>query len=273
MLATLIHFFENLTTLHKFIWIVLCLSIFWIAEGIYPLFDFHYNKWKHSKVNLVLLGTTMLINVLFGIATVGIFQWTASQQFGLFYWIDWPLWLELLLAVMALDLIAQYFVHFLLHKVSFMWRFHIVHHSDTAVDVTTGTRHHPGDFILREIFALLAIVLFGMPVAFYLIYRILTIFFTYFSHANLDLPIWIDRVISYIFISPNMHKFHHHYVRPWTDTNYGNIFSLWDRIFGTFVYDDPHKIIYGLDVTDSSKSGDLRYQLNVPFNKNIKTDY
>lgn len=70
-----------------------------------------------------------------------------------------------------------------------------------------------------------------------------------------------------------MHKFHHHYVRPWTDTNYGNIFSLWDRIFGTFVYDDPHKIIYGLDVADSSKSDDLRYQLNVPFNKNIKTDY
>lgn len=273
MLATVIAFFEGLTTLHKLIWIIGCLSIFWIAEGIYPLIHFSYDKWKHSKVNLVLLGTTMLINVLFGIATVGIFQWTAVHQFGIFNWIDWPLWLELLLAVMALDFIAQYVVHYLLHKVSFMWRFHMVHHSDTEVDVTTGTRHHPGDFVMRETFALIAILIFGMPVAFYLIYRILTIFFTYFSHANLKLPLYVDKAISYIFISPNVHKFHHHYERPWTDTNYGNIFSFWDRIFGTFVYEDPYKIVYGLDVTDPSKSDDLSYQIKVPFDKSIKTDY
>jgi sterol desaturase/sphingolipid hydroxylase (fatty acid hydroxylase superfamily) len=273
MLNHIIDFFENLTTLHKLIWIIGCLSVFWIAEGIYPLVNFSYKKWNHSRVNLILLGTTMLINVLFGIATVGIFRWTASQQFGVFYWIDFPIWLELLLAVMALDLIAQYFVHFLLHKVSFMWRFHMVHHSDTAVDVTTGTRHHPGDFIMRETFALFAIVIFGMPVAFYLIYRILTIFFTYFSHANLKLPTKVDKFISYIFISPNVHKFHHHFERPWTDTNYGNIFSFWDRLFGTFVYDDPKKIHYGLDVTDGSKADDLRYQLGVPFDTSIKTDY
>lgn len=273
MLDQIIAFFENLTTLHKFLWIVSCLSIFWIAEGMYPLVHLKYDKWKHSKVNLILLGTTMLINVLFGIATVGIFDWTAKHQFGVFYKLDLPIWLELLLAVMALDLIAQYVVHFLLHKVSFMWRFHMVHHSDTAVDVTTGTRHHPGDFIMRETFALIAIIIFGMPVAFYLIYRILTIFFTYFSHANLSLPASVDKAISFIFISPNMHKFHHHFERPWTDTNYGNIFSIWDRLFGTFVYDDTHKIHYGLDVTDASQSDNLKYQLGVPFDSSIKTDY
>lgn len=273
MLTSILDFFENLSTLDKFLWIVICLSIFWIAEGIYPLFRFSNSKLKHSKLNLILLGTTMLINVIFGIATTGIFEWTAANNFGIFHLISLPVWLELLLAIMALDLIAQYLVHFLLHKVSFMWRFHIVHHSDTAVDVTTGTRHHPGDFIMRESFALFAIIIFGMPVAFYLIYRILTIFFTYFSHANMNMPAWLDKIIAYIFISPNMHKFHHHFERPWTDTNYGNIFSFWDRIFGTLVYDDMQKIHYGLDVTDSSKSDDLMYQLKVPFDKSIKTDY
>jgi sterol desaturase/sphingolipid hydroxylase (fatty acid hydroxylase superfamily) len=273
MLSTVIDFFENLSTLHKFLWIVACLSAFWVLEGIYPLFMFKYDKWKHSKVNLTLLVTTMIINVLFGLATTGIFEWTQGGQIGLLYLVDLPIWLELLIAVMALDLIAQYFAHFLLHKVSFMWRFHMVHHSDTAVDVTTGTRHHPGDFIIRELFSLFAILIMGMPVAYYLIYRISTVFFTYLTHANLNIPVKVDKLISYVFISPHMHKFHHHFERPWTDTNYGNIFSFWDRIFGTMVYDDPKKIIYGLDVTDGNKSDNLSYQLKVPFDKSIKTDY
>nr|HMP31289.1 sterol desaturase family protein [Saprospiraceae bacterium] len=96
---------------------------------------------------------------------------------------------------------------------------------------------------------------------------------TYFTHANLKLPLWADKTISILFISPNMHKFHHHFERPWTDTNFGNIFSIWDRMFGTFVYDDPKKIVYGLDVLDNSKSEDLSYQIKVPFDKSVKTDY
>ncbi|MBK9735395.1 MAG: sterol desaturase family protein [Saprospiraceae bacterium] len=273
MLTAIIDFFENLTALHKLIWIIACLSFFWIAEGIYPLIPFTYNKWKHSKVNLVLLASTIIINVVFGMATTGIFEWTSLHNFGIFHMVDLPLWLELVLSVMALDLIAQFIVHYLLHRVKFMWRFHMVHHSDTKVDASTGTRHHPGDFVMRETFALMAIFIFGMPVAFYLIYRILTIFCTYFTHANINLPSWFDKAISWVFISPNMHKFHHHFERPWTDTNFGNIFSIWDRLFGTLVYDNPQKIAYGLDVLDHTKADDLGYQLKLPFDGSIKTDY
>ena len=112
----------------------------------------------------------------------------------------------------------------------------------------------------------------GMPVAFYLVYRILSILFTYFSHANINLPLWLDKGLSLLFITPNMHKFHHHFERPWTDTNFGNIFSLWDRIFGTFVYADPHDVRYGLDVLSDDKADDVWYQFKVPFDKSIKTD-
>lgn len=273
MLASILDFFEHLTSLQKLIWIVSCMSVFWMAEGLYPLRTFRHNKWEHSKVNFILLGTTILINIAFGVATTGIFEWTGQHHFGVFNMLEWPIWIELILAIMVLDFIAQYLVHYLLHKVKFMWKFHTVHHSDTAVDVTTGTRHHPGDFIMRESFALIAIVIFGMPIAFYLIYRILTIFFTYLTHANLRLPTNIDKAISMIFISPNMHKFHHHFERPWTDTNYGNIFSIWDHIFGTYTYGDPQSIRYGLDVTDASKSDSLAYQIKLPFDKDLKTDY
>jgi sterol desaturase/sphingolipid hydroxylase (fatty acid hydroxylase superfamily) len=106
-----------------------------------------------------------------------------------------------------------------------------------------------------------------------MVYRIATIFFTYLTHANIQVPGWLDKILSFVFISPNMHKFHHHFERPWTNTNYGNIFSLWDRIFGTMVYDDPHKIKYGLDVLEDSTDEDVGYQFKIPFDKKIKTDY
>ena len=151
-----------------------------------------------------------------------------------------------------------------------MWRFHMIHHSDTHLDVTSGTRHHPGDFIMREIFALIAVIIAGLPFAYYIIYRVITIFCTYFSHANLKLPFWLDKGISILFISPNMHKFHHHFEMPWTDTNFGNIFSIWDRIFGTFVYGDTSKIVYGLDLLEDKDADDVLYQLKLPFNKQIR---
>lgn len=260
-----IDFFTNLNSLQKLIWIISMITIFWVLEGAYPLRKFVYNKWDHAKPNLVLLTTTIIINVLFGLATVGIFNWLEVSKFGLLNMVEWPVWVEMILAIMLLDFLAQYVVHFMLHKVKFMWRFHMVHHSDTNVDVTSGTRHHPIDFIMRETFALIAIVIAGLPLAYYVLYRILTILFTYFSHANMKLPLKLDKAISLIFISPNTHKFHHHYEMPWTDTNYGNIFSIWDRIFGTFIYHNPLDIVYGLDVLDGKKSNDILYQLKVPF--------
>jgi sterol desaturase/sphingolipid hydroxylase (fatty acid hydroxylase superfamily) len=193
-----------------------------------------------------------------------------KKGIGLLYLVDAPVWLELILAIMLLDFIAQYGVHYILHRTPFLWKFHMIHHSDTHVDVTTGTRHHPGDYLFREIFSVLAILIGGIPFAYYMVYRILTVICTYFTHSNIMLPKGLDRILSYIIITPNMHKFHHHFEQPWTDSNYGNILSLWDRIFGTFVYDDIQKIKYGLDVLDDDKSGDLMYQLKVPLSK--KTD-
>ncbi len=271
MIDSIVTFFENLTSLQKLIWVASCLSIFWILEGIYPLKKHQYNKWKHAKTNLILLASTMIINVIFGFITIGVFSWIETTNFGLLNMIDWPVWIEIILAIMILDFTSQYVVHVLLHKVPIMWLFHTVHHSDTHVDVTSGTRHHPIDFIFRETFALIGVLIAGLPVSYYLIYRILTVIFTYFSHADIKLPLWLDKSISYIFISPNTHKFHHHHEMPWTDTNFGNIFSFWDRIFGTFMYKDTKDIVYGIDILDSKKSEDILYQLKAPFKTRLKS--
>lgn len=266
-------FFEQMPSWQKLVWITLCLLLSWFLEGNFPLINLKYKKWHHAGVNLIFLATSLTINVLFGIATVGVFNYITIHEIGFLHLTALPIWMELLIALLFLDLVAQYVVHYLLHKVKWMWKFHMIHHSDTKVDATTGTRHHPGDYILREIFALFAVVILGAPIAFYVLYKIVTIFFTYITHANINMPVWIDKPLSLVFITPNMHKFHHHFERPWTDTNFGNIFSIWDRLFGTFVYDNPKKIIYGLDVLDGKLDEDVLYQFKVPFDNSIKTDY
>jgi sterol desaturase/sphingolipid hydroxylase (fatty acid hydroxylase superfamily) len=264
---------ESLGNGSKLLWIVLWISVFSLVEKVMPFNESVFDKIKHSKINFTLLGSTIIINALFGIITGAVVLWQSKTNIGLLKMIDLPIFVELIIAILLLDLIAQYFVHYLLHHVKFMWKFHLVHHSDTMVDVTTGTRHHPGDYIMRETFSLVAIIICGMPFSYYMLYRLLTIFFTYFSHANIQLNSKLENVLSLIFITPSLHKFHHHFERPWTDKNYGNIFSIWDRIFGTLVQADENKIIYGVDVLDSEKSNNLRYQLAIPFDKSIKTDY
>lgn len=268
----LLAFFDGLTTVQKAIWLFGCLGLAWFLELALPFWKKKpgFREGRHNLVNLVFLLFTFVINSVFGIVTVAVvYPWLESGQFGLLNMVDWPVWLELALALLAFDLIAQYTVHYLLHMIKPLWRFHMIHHSDTFVVATTGTRHHPGDYTMRELFSLLTIVITGAPFAYYMIYRMVTIPFTYLTHANIVVPRWLDKPLSFLFITPNIHKFHHHFKAPWTDSNFGNIFSIWDRMFGTLVYDDPKKIHYGLDVLPAEMDENIGYQLRVPFNREI----
>jgi sterol desaturase/sphingolipid hydroxylase (fatty acid hydroxylase superfamily) len=108
-------------TWQRGVWVLICLAICWILEGSFPLFRFTNNKVKHAGVNLVFLTTTMIINGLFGVATVGVFAWLQQTQFGIIHLIDFPIWVELLICVLIFELLAQYTVHYLLHRVKWMW--------------------------------------------------------------------------------------------------------------------------------------------------------
>lgn len=268
----LLAFFEFMPTWQKLAWVMACLGLSWILEGTLPLVRLEYRKWRHAGANGVFLGTSLALNALFSLGTVAAAAWTSDQRFGLLHLLDFPAWGELLLALIALDFSAQYLAHYLLHRVKWMWRLHVVHHSDTKVDATTGTRLHPGDYAVREVFALGAVLITGAPLAYYVVYRILTIFFTFLTHANVSPPVWMDRAASLVFVTPNMHKFHHHFERPWTDTNFGGILSVWDRLFGTFVYGDPRQVSYGVDVADPSRDEDVVHQLALPFKQGRRLD-
>ena len=241
-------------------------------ESLIPNIEFGYRKLKHVATNMVFILTSGIISLGLAFLAYGIIDIT-RLEFGLFYLTGIPLWMQLVVSLVLLDFFGQYLVHVCLHRYKWMWKLHLVHHSDTTVDASTGTRHHPGDILVRELLIFGVIVCVGIPAAFYVLYRIITPFFAYFTHANIRLPIDLDRALSWIIVTPHMHKFHHHFERPWTNSNYGNILSCWDRMFGTFVYDNPDDIHYGLDTVDGQYDLNLAFQFSLPFNKTIKTDY
>jgi sterol desaturase/sphingolipid hydroxylase (fatty acid hydroxylase superfamily) len=268
-----LHFIEAMPDWQRLAWLLVCLAFCWVLESLIPLFRWDNKKLKHDAFNLGLFVMNGVITLPVSIALGMAIIWSESNQVGLLYQLELPLWMELLLAIVFLDLIAQYTVHYLLHHVNWMWRLHLVHHADTHVDASSGTRHHPGDFAFRLVASGVAIIAFGIPAVYYVIYRILTPFFGYFTHANIKLPKQLDRVLSLVLVTPDMHKFHHHYQAPWTDSNFGNIFSFWDRLFGTLVYEDTADIQYGLDVMDNSRDLDLMYQLKAPIDSSIDSSH
>ncbi len=267
-----IYFWDHITTGQRVLTILAPLIFFWLLEYIIPLFYFDkgYKKIRHTGVNLVFLSTTLVLNLILGVATVAVANWTTMLHIGILNWIVMPLWLQVLSMLFVMDLFAQYIPHYLMHKVKFLWRFHVVHHSDTHCDVSTGTRHHPGEWLLREGFTIVGIIIMGVPVGFYFMHRSFQALFTYFNHANISLPKWLDRTIGLVFVSPDMHKFHHHHKRPWTDMNFANSFSIWDRLFGTLVYDDSSKIKYGIDTLDGSLDENIGFQMKVPFDYSVQ---
>lgn len=266
-------YWEHIHSLDRILILMVGMVFFWIIEGYYPLFTFSFKRYKHAGVNLVFLSTTLVLNVIFGLVTVKVCDWVMRNHIGLLNWVILPLWLKIIVSLFFMDFFGQYAPHYTMHKIKWMWKFHMIHHSDTKVDVTTGTRHHPGEWLFRETSTIIGILVIGLPVGLYFLYRSVAAIFTHFNHANMRVPLWLDKPISWILVSPNMHKVHHHYRRPHTDSNYGNIFSLWDRILGSFKYDDPNNLRYGLDVLEDTKDEDLSYQFKLPFNKNVKTDY
>ncbi|WP_323757381.1 sterol desaturase family protein [Roseivirga sp.] len=266
-MESLVNFFDNIPTEFRAGILIGGVVVFWIVEGTLPLFAFQYKKVRHAGLNLFFTLTTAIIG--FGLAGVllAASDLVANNQFGLLYIIDLPLWGQLIVGVLLLDFIGAYLVHYTEHKVKWMWKFHLVHHSDTTVDVTTGLRHHPGETIFRIVFTILAVIIVGAPMWLIMVYQSLSVLFAHITHANISIPKSVDRALSWLFVTPLMHKVHHHYTQPLTDTNYGNIFSIWDRIFGTFAQvEDTKSLVYGIDThMDPKENDNMVNLLKIPF--------
>jgi len=266
-LETIINYFETIPSAHRSLILVGGITFFWLLEGAIPLFKFDYKKWKHAFPNLFLTFTTIIINFALAFLLLKTADWVQVNNFGLINWLpDMPIGLYAVLGILFLDFFGAYLAHFTEHKVKMLWMVHLVHHSDHKVDTTTANRHHPIESVIRFSFTLIGVFVVGAPIAIVMLYQSLSLISTQFTHANIKMSPKFDKLLSYIIISPDMHKVHHHYKLPFTDSNYGNIFSIWDRIFGTYMELDRNKIVYGVDTfPDEAKNSSLKELLKQPF--------
>lgn len=265
----IVNYFSSIPSLHRGLILVGGITIFWLIENAFPLFKLDYKKWNHAAINIVFTLTTIIVNFILAFTLLLAANWTVKNNFGILQWLpEIPLWLFTLIGLLVLDLVGAYLAHLVQHKTKWMWRFHLIHHTDTWIDTTSANRHHPGESVIRFVFTVFATFIAGAPMWLVFFYQSLSVIFSQFNHANISLPEKVDKMISYFIVSPNMHKVHHHYVLPYTDSNYGNIFSIWDRLFGTFTILPKEKIIYGVDThMKPSENNQLSNLFKIPFQK------
>lgn len=266
-METIIAYFETIPSLHRSLILIGGLTFFWILEGSFSLFNFQYKKWKHALPNVFFTLTTVVINFVLAFLLLNTSDWTVKNEFGILFWLaDLPLWADAILGLLLMDLIGAYLPHWTEHRVKPLWMIHLVHHSDHYVDTTTANRHHPLESLVRFGFTLFGVFIIGANMGIVMLYQSLSLISTQFNHANIKLPKKIDLYLSYFLVSPDMHKTHHHYRLPYTDSNFGNIFSIWDRLFGTYLSFDREKLVYGVDVFyDKEANGKISTLIRQPF--------
>jgi sterol desaturase/sphingolipid hydroxylase (fatty acid hydroxylase superfamily) len=188
-------------------------------------------RWS-SNLGLVVLNT-LLLRLLFPAAAVGMALSVNAQGWGLLNALTWPVWTEVLLAVVVLDF-AIWVQHVLFHAVPALWRLHRVHHADLDYDLTTGARFHPVEIILSMLIKFAVIAALGPPVVAVILFEVILNAMAMFNHANVGLPPRLDRALRWLVVTPDMHRVHHSIEDDETNSNFGFNLSWWDRLLGTY---------------------------------------
>jgi sterol desaturase/sphingolipid hydroxylase (fatty acid hydroxylase superfamily) len=188
-------------------------------------------RWPSNLGVLVL--DALLVRLLMPAAAVGMAVIAAQRGWGLLNITPWPAWLEAIVGFFALDL-AIYGQHFAFHKVPLLWRLHRMHHADLDIDVSTGLRFHPIEIILSMLIKIAIVMLIGVPALAVVIFEVVLNATSMFNHSNAAMPLWLDRIVRLLVVTPDMHRVHHSILRHETDSNFGFNLPWWDRVFGTY---------------------------------------
>ena len=236
-----------------------------LAETLLPFARKRDARRRHCVPNLTLVALTLALNFAFNSGVVLVSGLLVSHGFGLLSGVALPPLAGVLIGVVALDA-STYACHRLMHRLPRLWSAHRVHHSDPLVDVTTTFRQHPIEGLWRFLFIVAPVGALGIPLQAVAIHRVLSVLVGLAEHTNLKLWEPLDRALSWLACTPNMHKLHHSRLPIETDSNYGNILALFDRIFRTFTAPSPGlRVDSGLDGYDGAESQELGALLRLPF--------
>ncbi len=227
------------------------------------------NRW-FTNISITVLNTVMLRALAFGLPllAVGAAVDANANGWGLFNWLQWPAWIEIVAILLFLDF-AIWAQHLITHKIPVLWRLHRVHHSDVDIDVTTAVRFHPIEIGLSMLLKIGLVYLLGPPAMAVILFEIILNSTAMFNHSNLALPLSIDRAVRRVLVTPDMHRVHHSVHRQEHDSNYGFSLSIWDRTFGTYVaqpVDGHDDMDIGLRWQDERPSK-LGWSLRLPFDR------
>jgi sterol desaturase/sphingolipid hydroxylase (fatty acid hydroxylase superfamily) len=218
---------------------------------------------ENSLFQIVLTG----LNIFFVAIQVYSIEWLNAQEIGLFYLVALPFWVKLILGVVLYDLIT-YWVHRASHKVPLLWRLHRVHHSDTTMDSSTTLRFHPLELVLiYQTGNILTAGIFGTDVNSMVLYYFIIYIFLFLEHSNLRYPKWLNNTLGLVFVMPDHHRVHHQQEQFYTDSNFADIFIIWDRLFGTFKMMPVEQMKYGLVEFEGEKKQSFLYLMKSPFIK------
>ena len=249
--------------------IVLPITAFIVILGLessYPLFKDRSDRLRHGLKNLLIfLINTVVVWVLFSRFVGKVLMFSGNHSWGFVHLISLHSWLRSLFLIILFDL-WMYIWHRANHRIRFLWRFHRMHHSDPSMDVTTATRFHAVELILSSLLRLGVFLLMGMDLFTLFLYETIMMVIIYFHHSNFYLPGGIDRILRCIIVTPWMHWVHHSKYQPEMDSNYGTIFSMWDRLAGSFrLKKNPSSIQYGLGKFSTSPYQTVWGMLKTPF--------
>jgi len=193
------------------------------------------SRWLSNLTLLVI--NTISARIVLPLTAVAAAMFAESRQWGIFYLVDWPMWVEVILCVLIFDL-AIYLQHVMFHAIPALWRLHKVHHADMDFDVTTGLRFHTLEILLSAMIKLAVVFVLGVPAIAVIMFEVLLNATSMFNHSNVLLPQNIDRILRWLLVTPDMHRVHHSVIRRETNSNFGFNLPWWDFLLGTYL-DQP----------------------------------
>ncbi|MBU6409318.1 MAG: sterol desaturase family protein [Verrucomicrobia bacterium] len=249
-----------------------------IVAGIFAAL-FAFERFFPLRRNRAALATRLVINLALSAlafltamlavrpSALQTLNWASHTTFGLLNLVRLPGWAQFAIGFLLLDA-SFYYWHIINHRLPVLWRFHNVHHMDPDLDISTGFRFHFGEVLLSALFRIAQVSLIGMSFATFAVYELVFQANTLFQHSNARLPIGLERMLNLVLVTPRMHAIHHSQVRGETDSNFGVVFSWWDKLHRTVGLNIPQsKIEIGVPGYSAPGDNRLRQALMLPFRK------
>lgn len=237
-----------------------------VAERIAPLRRTVEPKGRRVVRNLSIGGVALAIMTLLQAPILQpVASWVSRHQAGLLNLVHWPAWLETVIAIVLLDYTLWWW-HWANHRVPFLWRFHLVHHADRDLDTSTALRFHFGELLLSIPLRAAEIAAFGIDPRTLWLWQAILFASILIHHANVRLPVAVERLLVRMVVTPRMHGIHHSDRMHETNSNWSSLLSVWDRLHGTLRLDVPQeRVVIGVPAYASSADVTIGKMLLLPF--------